>query len=64
MSPRVQRAVARVKEWHREHGHWPALPSPLVASLDLTGEDIEEAVEGGLLAVVYVPGSTPRLVAL
>lgn len=64
MSPRITKAVAAVKDWHREHGQWPAMPSPLVASLDLTGEDIEDAVEHGLLAVVFIPGSPPRLVAL
>ena len=60
----MQRAVARVKEWHKEHGHWPALPTTLTEVLDLTGEDIEQAVEQGVLAVVYLPGSPPRLVAL
>ena len=59
MRPRVQRAVAAVKEWHHQHGEWPALPTTLSAVLDLTGDDIEEAVESGLLAVL--PGKPPRL---
>jgi hypothetical protein len=62
---RITKAVARVKEWHRLHGEWPARPSSLVEDLDLTGEDIEAAVESGLLRVVFPPGGPcPRLVAL
>lgn len=61
---RIQKAVTAVREWHRLHGEWPALPSALVESLDLTGADIEDAVESGMLKVVFLPGSpTPRLVA-
>jgi hypothetical protein len=62
-SPRVQQAVAAVQEWHRAYGEWPSFPTSIPEVLALTGEDIDEAVDGGFLMVRNAPGSLSRLLA-
>lgn len=64
MNTRITQAVAAVKAYWAEHGHWPALPSEFIERLPLSGADIERALEAGVLKVVFPPaGPTARLEA-
>lgn len=64
MNARIRAAVTKIREHFTTTGHWPVLPSPFVEALDLTADEISEAVSTGALKVVFPPaGPNARLEA-